>query len=89
MFSGQSPDPVKQQAFMTLIAAFVQQGHPPEYAQHMATAAIFQTDLELRNAQLTRLLAWLQQEHAALYPMALALVTATSEEFEQRVQEQF
>lgn len=72
---------------MTLITAFVAQGHPPEYAQHMATAAIFQTDLELRNAQLSRLLAWLKQEHPALYRDALGLVEATREEFEQRVQE--
>jgi len=86
MFSEQATDPVKQQALLTLIAAFVAQGHPAEYAQHMATAAIFQTDLELRNAQLSRLLAWLKQEHPAVYPNALALVEATREEFEQRVQ---
>lgn len=85
MFSGQSTDPIKQQALVTLIAAFVEQGHPAEYAQHMATAAIFQTDLELRNAQLSRLLAWLKQDHAAVYSEALSLVEATREEFEQRV----
>ena len=52
----------------------------------MATAAIFQADLELRNAQLSRLLAWLKQEHADVYPGALALVESTREEFEKRVQ---
>lgn len=86
MFPGQTSDPVRQQALTMLTATFVAQGHPAAYATHMATAVIFQTDLELRNAQLTRLLSWLQQEHAAIYPAALALVESTREEFENRVQ---
>jgi hypothetical protein len=53
----------------------------------MATAAIFQTDLELRNIQLARLLAWLKQEHPEVYPEALMLMEKTREEFEQRVKE--
>lgn len=79
-------DVVRQQALTALTAAFVAQGHPPEYATHMATTAIFQTDLELRNAQLSRLLAWLKQEHETVYTQALALVESTREEFERRVQ---
>ena len=47
----------------------------------------FQTDLELRNAQLSRLLNWLKQEQSDIYPQALALVEATLKEFERRVQE--
>ena len=86
MLSGQTPDPIRQHALAALTAAFVSQGHPTEYATHMATAAIFQTDLELRNAQLTRLLGWLKQEHGDVYPDALALVESTREEFERRVQ---
>ena len=87
MLSGQTPDPVRQQALTVLTAQFVSQGHPAEYAKHMATAAIFQTDLELRNAQLSRLLNWLKQEQSDIYPQALALVEATLKEFERRVQE--
>ncbi|WP_421659378.1 hypothetical protein [Leptothermofonsia sp. ETS-13] len=79
-------DPVRQQALEALTAAFVVQGHPTEYATHMATAAIFQTDLELRNAQLSRLLAWLKQEQPDIYSDALSLVESTREEFEKRVQ---
>lgn len=87
MFSHQPADPVRQQAFTVLAAQFVAQGHPEEYATHMATAAIFQVDLELRNAQLTRLLGWLKQEHEALYAEALKVVESTRTEFERRVQE--
>ena len=79
-------DAVRQQALAALMAQFVKQGHPDQYAQYMATSAIFQTDLELRNAQLTRLLSWLQQEHSPVYAQALALVEKTREEFEQRIQ---
>lgn len=86
MFPGQTSDPVRQHALAALTGAFVAQGHPTEYATHMATAAIFQADLELRNAQLTRLLAWLKQEHEDVYTDALALVESTREEFERRVQ---
>jgi hypothetical protein len=86
MIPEQNPDPVRQQALAALTAAFLAQGHPPEYAAHMATAVIFQTDLDLRNAQLTRLLAWLKQNHADIYPIALTQVEQTREEFERRVQ---
>ncbi len=78
-------DEVRRQALAALTQAFAAQGHPAEYAAHMATATIFQTDLELRNAQLNRLLAWLKQEHETLYPLALQVVEGTREEFEQRV----
>jgi hypothetical protein len=78
-------DEVRQQAFAVLTAQFVQQGHPVEYAQHLATVAIFQADLDLRNAQMARLLAWLKQEHPSVYPGAIALVETTREEFERRL----
>jgi hypothetical protein len=86
MFPNHTADPVRQQALAALTTLFVSQGHPTEYASHMATAAIFQTDLELRNAQLSRLLSWLQQEHPGVHAPALALVEQTRAEFEQRVQ---
>ncbi len=79
-------DLIRQQALAALIASFIAQGHPEEYAKHMAIATIFQADLELRNAQLTRLLGWLQQTHPTVYPKALHLLDATRTEFEQRVQ---
>lgn len=87
MFTTTQPDPVRQQALAVLTASFISQGHPAEYATHMATAAIFQTDLELRNAQLARLLGWLKQEQAEVYPIALEVVETTREEFEKRVKE--
>lgn len=79
-------DPIRQQALAALTAMFVTQGHPTQYATHMATAAIFQTDLELRNAQLSHLLGWLQQQHPEIYQDALKIVENTRKEFEQRVQ---
>lgn len=85
MFTKQPSDPVRQQALIALVDRFIQQGHPIEYAHHMATAAIFQTDLELRNAQMSHLLSWLKQEHSDIYPQAVALVESTREEFERRV----
>jgi len=87
MITSPTPDPVKQQALAVLMASFVAQGHPEQYAQHMAIATIFQADLELRNAQLNRLLSWLKAEHPDRYTEALALVEATRAEFERRVQE--
>jgi hypothetical protein len=87
MLSEQHADAIRKQALAVLTASFVAQGHPTEYATHMATAAIFQTDLELRNAQLSRLLSWLKQEHEDIYIGALAIVETTREEFERRVQE--
>ncbi|MBW4473092.1 MAG: hypothetical protein KME45_22340 [Stenomitos rutilans HA7619-LM2] len=86
MLSEQTPDPVRQHALAALTATFITQGHPTEYATHMATAAIFQTDLELRNAQLTHLLGWLKQEHDAVYQDAIVLLERTREEFERRLQ---
>lgn len=86
MFSAENIDPVRQQALTALTAAFMAQGHPAEYAQHMATAAVFQADLELRNAQLARLLAWLKQMHPEVAIEAHQLVEQTRAEFEQRVQ---
>ncbi|MBE9233324.1 hypothetical protein IQ231_17010 [Cuspidothrix issatschenkoi LEGE 03284] len=83
---GTSPT-VPQTALVALVDVFVQQGHPKQYAEAMATAIIFQTDLDLRNAQVTRLLGWLKQEHNDIYPSALAIVEKTCEEFEQRVQQ--
>jgi hypothetical protein len=77
---------IRQQALAALTAELTQRGHPPEYAQHMAAAVIFQADLDLCTAQLARLLSWLQQNHPNLYPEAVQLVDATREEFERRVQ---
>lgn len=82
--TGQNHD-ARQQALQFLITNFVAQGHPTEYAQHMATAAIFQADLELRNAQMASLLSWLKQQHSDLYGDAVAVVEGTREEFERRV----
>lgn len=84
MMTGKSPD-ARQQALQFLITNFVSQGHPAEYAQHMATAAIFQADLELRNAQMASLLSWLKQQHSDVYETAVAVVEGTREEFERRV----
>lgn len=86
MFPDQTSDAVRQQALAVLTAQFVAQGHPTEYATQMATAAIFQIDLELRNAQLSRLLDWIKQNHDTIYQDALAIVETTREEFERRVQ---
>lgn len=80
-------DDVRQQALLALTAQFVQQGHPAEYAQHMATAAIFQTDLELRNAQLTGMLSWLKVDYPEVHERALARLEALRQEFELRVQQ--
>jgi hypothetical protein len=41
-FSMASSQPdVRKEALVALTAQFVKQGHPPSYAQHMATASIF------------------------------------------------
>ncbi len=81
-----TPDPIRQQALAALTAHFISEGHPSEYAPTLATSAIFQADLDLRNAQLSRLLAWLKQEHAEIYQPALDIVQDLTQEFEQRVQ---
>jgi hypothetical protein len=80
-------DDVRQQALLALTASFVSQGHPAEYAKHMATASIFQADLELRNAQMTNLLNWLKANHAEVHSEALSLLENVRQEFEQRVQQ--
>ncbi|MBK1989411.1 hypothetical protein A0J48_018030 [Sphaerospermopsis aphanizomenoides BCCUSP55] len=76
---------IPQQALAALVDTLVNQGHPPQYAQAMATSIIFQTDLDLRNAQLARLLAWLKEENNDVYQSALDIVKQTCEEFENRV----
>lgn len=87
MSTGFTIDPVRKEAIAVLVASLIEQGHPPEYAQVLATSVIFQTDLDLRNAQLARLLAWLKQEQMDIYPIALEIVEQTREEFERRVQQ--
>lgn len=82
------PD-VRKEALVALTAQFVKQGHPPSYAQHMATASIFQADLELRNAQFSRLIAWLKESHADIYPKALEIAEDVRQEFEKRVTGEF
>ncbi len=79
-------DPIRQQALAALTAELVAQGHPQTYASYMATAIIFQADLDLCTAQLARLLTWLKETHPDHYPEALDLVESTRTEFEQRVQ---
>ncbi|MEB3211523.1 MAG: hypothetical protein VKL39_09210 [Leptolyngbyaceae bacterium] len=85
MIPESTKDEVRQQALMALMTQFVQQGHPDQYAQYMATSAIFQADLELRNAQLNQLLGWLQQSHPEVYTEAIAVVEGIREEFEKRL----
>lgn len=87
MISEVTPDPVRQQALALLTTELIAKGHSRESAQNMAIAIIFQTDLDLSNAQLARLLAWLKQEHGDIYPAALDLVAKTREEFEKRIQQ--
>ncbi len=81
------PNPVRQQAMAALSQEFLRQGHPEPYAQHMAAAVIFQTDLDLCAAQLARILSWLKETQPDLYPQALELVATTRAEFEQRIQQ--
>ncbi|PZO45202.1 MAG: hypothetical protein DCF17_02510 [Shackletoniella antarctica] len=89
-FSMASSQPdVRKEALVALTAQFVNQGHPPSYAQHMATASIFQADLELRNAQFTRLISWLKETHVEVYPEALAIAESVRQEFEKRVTGKF
>jgi hypothetical protein len=78
---------VRQQALQSLTNQLVEKGHPQQYAQHMAAATIFQADLELRNAQLSRLLSWLKENYPEVHAQGLDLVEQTREEFEKRVQE--
>jgi hypothetical protein len=84
--NGATPEQVRQQALAALTADLAAKGHPSQYAQHMAAAVIFQADLDLCSAQLSRLLGWIKESHPEIYPDALALVEGTRAEFEQRVQ---
>lgn len=81
-------DDVRKEALLALTAEFVKQGHPAEYAKYMAMASIFQADLDLRNAQLSGLLNWLQTNEAELYPAVLSVVENIRQEFENRVRQQ-
>jgi hypothetical protein len=81
-----TPANISQAALAALVDVFVQQGHPRQYAEAMGTSIIFQTDLDLRNAQIANLLGWLKQEHNDIYASALDVVGKTAEEFERRVQ---
>ncbi len=78
-------DDVRKDALLALTSEFVRQGHPIQYAKHMATATIFQADLDLRNAQFSRLLAWLKDNHSDVYPQALDIVEGVRQEFERRL----
>lgn len=82
-----SDDDVRKEALLALTAEFVKQGHPAEYAKYMAMASIFQADLDLRNAQLSGLLQWLQTQHADIYPQALPVAETIRKEFESRIQQ--
>lgn len=82
-----NPANVPQEALTALVDSLVRQGHPRQYAEAMATSIIFQTDLDLRNAQIANLLGWLKQEHTDIYPLALDVVGKTSAEFERRVRQ--
>jgi hypothetical protein len=81
-----TPANISQAALATLVDALVKKGHPRQYAEAMGTSIIFQTDLDLRNAQIANLLGWLKQEHNDIYASALDVVGKTAEEFERRVQ---
>ncbi len=81
-------DDVKKKALVALTEALVAQGHPAEYAQYMAMSSIFQADLDLRNAQLSGLLTWVQTQHSSLYPQAIQVVEGIRAEFENRIQQQ-
>ncbi len=82
-----SDDDVRKEALLALTAELVKQGHPAEYAKYMAMASIFQTDLDLRNAQFSGLLHWLQTQHEAIYPDALQVAEGIRKEFENRIQQ--
>ncbi len=82
-------DDIRKDALLALTSEFVRQGHPIQYAKHMATATIFQADLDLRNAQFTRLLAWLKETHSNIYPEALDIAEGVRQEFERRVTDDF
>ena len=83
--SASGQEDVRKDALVALTAKFVAQGHPVDYAKHMATASIFQADLELRNAQFSQLLAWLKENHADLYAEAVDISESVRQEFERRL----
>lgn len=85
--SGQ--EDVRKQALIALTAQLVKQGHPPQYAQQMATASIFQADLELRNAQMSRILLWLRDQHPEIHQEAVGLAEMVRQEFEKRVRDDY
>ncbi|MBD2139583.1 hypothetical protein H6F32_18945 [Anabaena sp. FACHB-1237] len=80
-----NPASVTKQALVALANAIEAKGHKREYAEAMAASVIFQADLDLRNAQIANLLAWLKQEHHEIYESALSIVEKTRLEFETRV----
>jgi hypothetical protein len=82
-----SDDDVRKEALLALTAEFVKQGHPAEYAKYMAMASIFQADLDLRNAQFSGLLQWLQTQQQGIYPEALQVAETIRKEFENRIQQ--
>ena len=85
-FSGAADqDDIRKDALLALTSEFVKQGHPIHYAKHMATATIFQADLDLRNAQFSRLLAWLKENHSEIYPQAVEISESVRQEFERRL----
>ncbi len=83
------PDDVRKEALVKLTAQLVKEGHPLEYAKQMATASIFQADLELRNVQFSRLLSWLKERHSDIYPDAVDLAESVRQEFERRLKGEF
>lgn len=85
MYSETTSDPIRQEALTALTAKIIEQGCPDRYAPSLAASIIFQTDLDLRNAQLSRLLAWLKQDYHDVYVLALQIVEKTRAEFEHRV----
>lgn len=85
MYSETASDPIRQEALTALTAKFIKQGCPDQYAPALAASIIFQTDLDLRNAQLSRLLAWLKHDYSDVYTLALEIVEKTRAEFEHRV----
>lgn len=88
-FPDLSGDDVRKEALITLTAQLVKAGHPLAYAKQMAAASIFQTDLELRNVQFSRLLAWLKSSHSDIYPEAVELAESVRQEFERRLKGEF
>ncbi|NEQ43151.1 MAG: hypothetical protein F6K00_06175 [Leptolyngbya sp. SIOISBB] len=82
-----SDDDVRKEALLTLTTELIKQGHPAEYAKYMAMAAIFQADLDLRNAQLSGLLQSLQSQDNAIYSQAIKVVEDIRQAFEHRTQQ--